>query len=429
MLRFARANATTCTRTASGVKSVPRIRLGLPQPVVPIFWGLFFIEATFGAYLSIWPLWIEHLGASVTVVGIVLGSSGFIRLFVIGPSAAIADRIGFRRAIMICRSFSVVGLLAAAVATHWTFLIIMLLFGAIGELVFPLTWSLVAAQAAEQKMRAFALIFTVGPSISMTISPLISGGLVQLFGMRAAFFFGAACSFAALYFLAKIQEPPSHARDMVRVPSSYRDAIGDPGVRLAVGLLFVTVFSLSLGTAFIPTFLEDVRGVQPSVISIISAAAAIGTLTFGLAVARIRKLQRAPFVAVMIAVAMIGIGFGLFRSTSFYPLLAIAFYCRGGLFSAWAMISAALGDIAPAAHRARAFAISEMVGGIAFALGPIVAGPLYAHDSTLSFDVAIVLCLILMPVLYFAQRKAKQHRRDAERAALIEATELEAQAA
>ena len=90
--------------------SIVRLRLDLPQPIVPIFWGLFFLEATFGAYLSVWPLWIEQLGASVTIVGLVLGSSGFIRLLVIAPSASIADRLGYRRAILISRSITAVGL-------------------------------------------------------------------------------------------------------------------------------------------------------------------------------------------------------------------------------------------------------------------------------------------------------------------------------
>src|SRR5690606_35887017 len=103
-----------------------------------IFWGLFFLEATFGAYLGVWPLWIERLGAPVAVVGLVLGAGGFIRLFVIAPSATIAEKIGYRNAILICRVAAAAGLISAAVATRWTHLILMIVGSAIGELVFPL---------------------------------------------------------------------------------------------------------------------------------------------------------------------------------------------------------------------------------------------------------------------------------------------------
>jgi MFS family permease len=396
-----------------------RIRLGLPEQIVPIFWGLVFLEGTFGAYLSIWPLWIEHLGAPVTIVGLVLGSGGFIRLFVLGPSGAIADRLGYRRAILFCRVGTVIGLLSAAVATHWTQLVVMLVGGAIGELVFPLLQVLVAAQSGEQRMRAFALVFTVGPSAALIVSPLISGALVALFGMRAAFVFAAVCSIVSLYFLSKIEEPSGAVMHGSAGRSGYRDAIQDPGVRLIAILLFVTVFSLSLGIAFIPTFLEDVRGMDAALIATLSAGAAVGSACFGLAVARIHRLQRAPFLAVGMAVAATAIGFVIFRSTALPALLAIAFFCRGGLFSAWAMLSAALGDLAPATHRARAFALVEMTGGIAFSLGPIVAGQLYARRATLSFDVAILLSLALVPVLFAAQRKVRVlHRTHLEQAAI-----------
>jgi MFS family permease len=150
---------------------------------------------------------------------------------------------------------------------------------------------------------------------------------------------------------------------------------------------------------------------QPALIATLSAIAAVGTACFGLAVARLRKLQQAPFLAVAFAVATTAIGFVIFRSSALPALLAIAFFCRGGLFSAWAMLSAALGELAPAAHRARAFAFCEMTGGLAFALGPIVAGPLYARRSTLAFETAILLSAILVPILVAAQGKARRLRR------------------
>lgn len=392
-----------------------RIQIGLPRATAPIFWGMLFLEATFGAYLSIWPLWIERLGAPVALVGLILGSSGIIRLFILAPSAAIAERLGYRRAILLCRSATVIGLISASLATHWPQLIVMLVGAAIGELVFPLVQSLVAAHAGEARIRSFALIFTVGPSVALIISPLISGGLVALFGIRAAFVFAAVCSLISMLFMARIEEPAGLRQHAAAPRSRYRDVLADPSVRLVATLLFATVFSLSLGTSFIPTFLEDVRGMDPALIATVSAGAAVGSALFGIAVARLRRLQRAPFVAVAFAVAGIALGFVIFRSTAALPLLIVAFILRGGLFSAWAMLSATLGEIAPAVHRARAFALCEMVGGLGYASGPIVAGALYARSPTHPFDVATALALLLVPALLIAQRTARRiHRRQSE---------------
>ncbi|MEA2598881.1 MAG: hypothetical protein QOF01_5350 [Thermomicrobiales bacterium] len=391
-----------------------RVQLGLPQPLVPVFWGLLFLEATYGAYLGVWPLWIERLGAPITVVGLVLGSSGLIRLIVLAPSAAIADRLGSRRAIVIGRVATAVGLLTAAAATHWTLLVPMLIGAAMGEIAFPLLQALVATQAGDQRMRSFAVIFTVGPSIALVVSPLMSGAVVALWGMRAAFVLAAAFTAVSLIFLARIHAPPAAPRHASEPGSSYRAAFADPIVRMVAGLLLVTIFSLSLGTSFVPNFLEDVRGMNPAEITTIGAASAVGSAVFGLAVARLRRLQRSPFVAVATAIALTAIGFVLYRFASALPLIALAFFFRGGLFSAWAMLSASVGELARPDHRTRAFALCEMVGGFALSLGPVVAGPLYSRRPPFPFEVATGLALLLVPTLLFAQRRA--HRLSAHTA-------------
>jgi MFS family permease len=385
-----------------------RLQLGIPRSLVPVFWGLLFLEATYGAYLGIWPLWIEHLDAPITVVGLILGSAGVIRLIVLAPSAAIADRLGPRRAILIGRAATVIGLLSAAFATHWTHLAPMLIGAAMGEIAFPILQSLVAHQAGDQRMRSFAIIFSVGPSIALFVSPLLSGAVVALWGMRAAFVLAAACTAISLYFLARIQAPTTPTHREARPKSSYRDAFADPATRMIAFLLLVTIYSLSLGTAFVPTFLEDVRGMDPAVITTIGAAAAVGSASFGIAVARVRGLQRNPFAAVAVAVALTAVGLVLYRNAIAVPLLTLAFFFRGGLFSSWAMLSAAVGEFAPAQHRARAFALCEMVGGFAISLGPVVAAPLYNRRPPLPFEVAIVLTLLLIPTLLLAQRRARR---------------------
>ena len=99
--------------------------LGLDRQVALAFWGMFFLEAAFGSYMGIWPLWIERLGAPVAIVGLVLGSSGVLRLFVLLPSASLAERFGARRLVIAARIAAFVGLCGAAIATHWTHLAVM----------------------------------------------------------------------------------------------------------------------------------------------------------------------------------------------------------------------------------------------------------------------------------------------------------------
>jgi len=383
-----------------------RVQLGLPKSLVPVFWALLFSEATYGSYLGVWPLWIRELGAPITVVGLVLGAMGVVRLIVLAPSAMIVDRLGPRRAILIGRTGTVVGLLSAAAATHWTHLAPMLIGASMGAIAYPILQSLVAAQAGDQRMRAFTIIFSVGPSSALIAAPLISGAAVALWGMRAAFVLAAIFAVVALCFLTRVKDPPAPTHHESRDASNYRTALADPATRMIALLLLATIFSLSLGTSLVPNFLEDVRGMKPAEITTIGAAAAIGSTVFGLAVARVRRFQRVPFVAVAVAIALTAVGLMLYRFAVAVPLIVLAFFFRGGLFSAWAMLAAAAGELAPVQHRVRAFALCEMVGGLAISVGPVVAAPLYAHRAELPFEVAIGLALLLVPALLLAQRRA-----------------------
>jgi MFS family permease len=396
------------------VLRIRRPQLGLPQPIVPVFWALVLIESTYGAYLGILPLWIEKLGAPIAIVGLLLGANGILRLFVIFPSTNIANRFGYRRTIMVARGAAFFGLMAAALATRWQQLILLVVGIAVGEIVFPLLQTLVATQAGDQRMRAFALVFTVGPSVALAIGPIVSGVLVALFGMRAAFLLAALLTALSFVMLRKIEEPAEHKERNLSQQAGYREALSDHRIRTITLLLIAVVFTCSLGVAFIPTFLEDVRGYQPATITTFSALGAVGSALFGLAVARTRRLQKEPFLGVAIAVGCIVLSLTLFHASGLLPVILVAYLLRGGFFSGWAMLNASLGVNAPARLRARGFAIVEMAGGLASSGGPIVGGFLYAKRDTLTFETAIVCGLVLIPVLLAENRRARQWPHETE---------------
>ena len=113
-----------------------RPQLGLP-PHPPLFWALVLIEAAYGAYLGILPLGIEKLGAPIAIVGLLLGANGILRLFILYPSTTIANRFGYRRTIMVARGAAFLGLMAAALATRWQQLLLLVIGIAIGRSSFP----------------------------------------------------------------------------------------------------------------------------------------------------------------------------------------------------------------------------------------------------------------------------------------------------
>jgi ENTS family enterobactin (siderophore) exporter len=380
--------------------------VGLGHELGNVFWAMIGVEAAFGAYTGIWPLWIEALGAPVTVVGLVLGASGLLRLLTLAPSAALADRIEPRKLIVAARTITALGLVSAALATHWTQLAPMVIGTAIGEIAFPLTQTHLAAHAGEQRVRAFTLVFNVGPAVAFGLSPLISGVLIAQFDMRAAFLFAAACTMFSVVFFSRFAGRHNLEEGAERPRSSYREALAEPSVKPLLGMQFATIFSLALGISLLPTFLADARGISPAVVAMLGGIGSTGSVLFGLIVARSTWLQKHPLTGVVVAVGMVMAALSVVLSTHLVWLIALAFIGRGGLWSAWGLYVAAVSEVVTSERiRPRAFTLSEMLGGTAFSAAPMVSGQLYALRAEGPLLASLAASVVLIPTLLVAQRR------------------------
>jgi MFS family permease len=86
-----------------------RWQFGLGRENGLIFWALVFLEAAFGSYFALWPIWIEELDAPVTLVGALLGLGGVLRLFALLPSAWLSRRFGLKKVMITARVIATVG--------------------------------------------------------------------------------------------------------------------------------------------------------------------------------------------------------------------------------------------------------------------------------------------------------------------------------
>ncbi len=373
--------------------------VGLGRELGLAFWATVFLEATYGTYIGIWSLWIEQLGAPIVIVGLVLGASGVVRPFVLGPSSWLAERFGTRRLVIGARVLALSGLLVASAAGTWSILLITVVTNALGEVVFPFVHAYVADHAGEEKARAFALIFSVGPSLALMVSPLVAGGLIAMFGIPASLVLAATTTAGALVFLTLMRFPGAKEHDRGTLDASYRAAVRETELRRIFVTHGVTILTLALGVSLIPNFLNDVRGLEAATISTLGAGAALGSTVYGLVLARVGRLQRAPFIGAAIAVLAVATSLGLFASQASVSLIGLAFILRGGLFSAWVLFLTALGESSPAHLRSRAFTIVEIMGGSALSFGPVIAAQLYRIDPVAPIIVSAIASVLLVPYI------------------------------
>lgn len=367
---------------------------GLGRDLGLAFWAMTFFEATLGAYSPVWPIWIERLGAPISVVGLVLGLSGLIRPFILGPGSIILDRFDTRTVLLVARSISVIGLIVAALSTNWTMLLITVVASAIGELVFPTIQTYVADHAGNDPVHAFNMVITIGPSAALILSPLLSGLIIALTGIRGALVLSAVLTVIALAFVSRMNfSRGTHSVLETPGAATYRSVFARPAMRRVIILHGATIGALAIGAALAPNFMEQIRGLKPSLITILSAGAAVGTILMGFTSARITPLRQSPILAASIATGIVSTGFILFASSPAVGAIAIAYLMRGGLFSAWAFFLAEMGHQAPAHLRSRGFATLEILGGSAISFGPVIAAQLWDIEPRVPFLVSAGLGL------------------------------------
>jgi FSR family fosmidomycin resistance protein-like MFS transporter len=384
------------------VVATPAVRaagwqFGLGRENGLVFWALVFLEAAFGSYWALWPIWIEKLGASVSTVGLMLGVGGVLRLLALLPSAWLARRYGLKRVMIVARLIATAGIFSAALAPDWLWLLPALLGMAVGDIAFPLASTFVARNAGARRVRAFAIVFTTGPSVSLLATPLLSGALVATLGLRAVFVTAAVFSAISILLMTRLHAIAPDDDD--GHGGGYRGLLQVAGLPFLLVLQFLTFLAIGMGTSLLSIFLHEAKGYGEAVIPPMTSLTAVGSIAFSVIVARSARLAGAPIRAVAIMVGVTAIAFLLFLRAEQLPVVLVAMTLRGGFFAAWPLYAAALGEATPERLRPHVFAMGEILAGTGFVLAPVAAGPLYELRPELPLVLAAAMIAPLVVAL------------------------------
>lgn len=396
-----------------------RWQFGLGRENGLLFWTMMAVEGSFGAYMPIWPLYIEELGAPIALVGLLLGISGIIRLLVLLPTATLARKLGSKRLMLLARLTTALTVLGVAAAPSWQWLLPLMLGIAAGSMAFPLILAAVAANAGEaNRVRSFSYIITIGPSTAMIIAPLVSSVLISQFGLRAPFVFSAAltlCSVAIISRLSEDAAPAPGSEETAERPGSYRSALSHPPLRKILLLMLMAVFGAGLGASLLPNYLRDTAGYSDDLIALFFSVQAVGSIIFGALVIRNPRFSAAPLRGAAVAIAAVGVSYLLFLMPELVPVVVLAFLLRGGMFGSFSLFSSQLGAVTRPQDRHYAFTLSEIFIVTGFSTSPIIAGVLFNLWPPLPL---IVAAGVIVPVILVLLRAGYQRSPEIEPAVM-----------
>ena len=363
---------------------------------------MIFNELAIGFYQTLNPLYIESLGANPGLVGAVIGIQGLMRLLFLAPAGWIADRIPMRTLIVGGRSMTVLGLVLYGLAQEWWQLLPAILIMSVGNVSFPVISKAVAdASDDATRTRTFTLIYAIGPSTALIMSPLLAGPLADAVALRAIFFAAAVATTISVLFFTRLQ--PVEISDADGQSASYRDVLAVKQILIVCGMFMALLLILTTGFTLVPNYLQDEHNIGVRTIGQFGSIFAIGSATLGLVIARVKALSRA-WNALLLATLLGPVAFLLFLFGGSIWIFGLAFLFRGGYLVAWSLSYAALSEVTPARLRSRAFTLADVIGGAGFALAPFIAGALYEVEPALPLVIATAGTIPLLIAMLFVRR-------------------------
>ncbi len=343
-----------------------------------------------GLFFYFQPLYLQKLGASPEVIGVILGIGGLVLSLSHIPAGAAADRFG-RRPVMWASWLT--GLVAA-----WTMALARslpvfaagaVLYNLSAFVIAPLNSYVTAARGRWSVQRALT-ITSASFNAGAVAGSLIGGQLGQRLGLAAIY------QAAALIFMVSVVVVLFvHAQPVV--PPESRGGAGR-GRRFSarfwgfMGFVFLVMLVLYLPQPLAPNFLQNVRHASLGDIGTLGALARGGMVVISLVLGSFGAWE--GFLLAQISGGLFALL--IWKGSSMWVYSA-AYFFAGGYWASKAMAAAEVRSMVAEAAMGLAYGLNETMGGLAVFLASTLAGWMYARapESVFRWTVGLLPLLLL----------------------------------
>jgi len=340
---------------------------------IALFWAALYI------YVPILSVYARSLGASLSLVGLIVASYGVIQLLLRIPLGVASDRLGRRR------PFVLVGFLTVALSCLGLALAptpeLLILFRALAGLA-ACTWVTSSVLFAsyfppQQAVRATSLVnfFSSGGRVLATTG---GGMLAQRFGWVSTFWAGAALALLGLAAMAQAREEV----DPAALPLTWRDVvrIGRVPLLVVTSLLATLAQYSSFATTygFIPVY-ADGLGASRAELGWLTAAVQIPYTLVALAAGHLSERigERRAVVGASLIMALTTLTTPLISSLSLLALARVGYGIGQGVV--YPTLMGLSIKAVPQAERASAMGIFQAVYALGMFGGPAISGLIADH--------------------------------------------------
>ena len=340
------------------------------------------------------PLRANELGASLEVIGLLVGAGALVPAVASVPLGRLIDVLGPRRSFIISAAVSaVVSLLFVTVTSYWVLMGLQLVLGGVRTLGWLASQTYITSLGTASDRAALSGRFSFFTNVGTMVGPLAAGLVAQVVGFRLAFGWLALYALVFAVIGTMLVEIPA-ARRVPGEPgggTGFRTALGLLGIRgmqIALLLTFVRLWNEFVWSSFFPVFLVD-SGMEPGVAgSVVFTKGLVATLLAPTVGYWLRFLSQPGLAVVGLVCGALGLIVSPHAATlpwAYTPAVLIGI----GAGVSLPLLLSIIGDAVTTEQRGIALGLRMMVNQIAGAAAPVLVGPMIAGlGVVLGFGVA-----------------------------------------
>ncbi len=374
--------------------------------LLPVFVAVAVFNVGIGMIVPILPVYAQSYGATVFVVGLMVGAASIGRLLMQGPGGHFTDTYGNQKMAAIGFGiFTPSMLLMAFLPTPFLFVLLRFVEGTAEGLAIPALYSIVATRSPKEDAGKNFGMFTTFATSGLAIGPLFGGFFGDYWNGRFPFIVTATIAIIVALFLFRLPAattaPPTQAttkkKGKMGIITAIRQLLQGSNLKIllpASFFSFLTKFAFAALQVVLPLYLVDVLGTGKESLGFIFSLNFF-IYSFSQPVAGWLSDKMGNNYDLVLGGAIIGVAFLLLPLASSYPLFLVIFAFEA-FAAAWVTVSLRrlVGHHVDAADSGKAFGIVGAIGDLGSFSGPLVVGIIYQWLPLLPFTFIGVLSLI-----------------------------------
>ncbi len=201
--------------------------------LAPLYLAVFVAVLGFSLVAPFFPSYAMNLGASYTLLGLIVSIYGAVQLIVQVPIGRLSDRLGRRKILLLgLTTFTFLPPLYIYADNAYALLFIRALGGVGAAFVWPVAMALIIDQSRAHSRGAAMGFYNAAFFSALALGPFIGGVLYDLMGYRAPFYFWALLGTVSVVIVyLKVPESRKTELQIEPLPQKGKEPLIAPGYR------------------------------------------------------------------------------------------------------------------------------------------------------------------------------------------------------